>query len=396
MTPYRRALGGLLALVAVAGGTAGARTDDTSARQNGAQVTTAYVITDHPQLRSLLHRLTTEDGGPGALVALQGRPGGTVLTSGVADVRSHAPMRGDSRFRIGSMTKPFVATVVLQLVGEGRVALDAPVERYLPGVVRGHGNDGRRITARQLLQHTSGIPDYLTYLSLEDVLNDPLAHHDTGDLVKLALAHPPTFEPGTDWSYSNTGYLLAGMIIERVTGHSYGQEIRQRVIKPLGLRQTSVPGDGSEIRGPHPRGYARPGEDVPLKDLTGLNPTVAGASGSMISSGADFNRFLGALVGGKLLRPAELHQMMSTRPTGNPDGGAYGLGLESHLLPCGDLAWGHDGGILGYQTTGAATVDGKQATVMVNVYPGETEAQDDDMTSAVRAALCEGRSSSAH
>ncbi|MFI6689836.1 serine hydrolase domain-containing protein [Streptomyces sp. NPDC050485] len=394
MTRYQRALGGLLALVAVAGGTACARGDDTSAWQNAAQATTDDATADHPPLRALLHRLTTKDGGPGALIALQRGPGGAVLTSGVADVKSHAPMRRDSRFRIGSMTKPFVATVVLQLVGEGRVVLDAPVERYLPGVVRGHGNDGRRITIRQLLQHTSGIPDYLDYLKPEVVLNDPLAHYDSRDLVKLALAHPPAFESGTNWAYSNTGYLLAGMLIERVTGHPYGDEIRRRVIKPLGLRQTSVPVDGSEIRGPHPRGYARPGKDAPLKDITALNPTLAGPSGSMISSGADFNRFLDALLRGKLLAPTQLHEMMRTRPTGNPDGGAYGLGLESHPLPCGDLAWGHDGGIPGYQSTGAATADGRQATAMVNLYPGGTNAQNDDMTSAVQTALCEGRSSS--
>ncbi|MFD7020610.1 serine hydrolase domain-containing protein [Streptomyces sp. NPDC059928] len=394
MTRYRRALGGLLALVAVAGGTAYARGDDTLAWQNAAHTTRDDATADHAGLRVLLHRLTTKDGAPGALVALGGRPGGVLLTSGVADVKSQASMRGDSRFRIGSMTKPFVATVVLQLVGEGRVVLDAPVERYLPGVVRGHGNDGRRITVRQLLQHTSGIPDYLDYLRLEDVLNHPLTHYDPRDLVKLALAHRRAFEPGTDWRYSNTGYLLAGMIIERVTGHPYGDEIRRRVIEPLGLRQTSVPDDAPEIPGPHPRGYARPGKDAPLKDITALNPTVAGPSGSMISSGADFNRFLDALLRGKLLPPAQLQQMMKTRPTGNRDGGAYGLGLESHPLPCGGLAWGHDGGIPGYQTTGAATADGRQATAMVNLYPGGTDAQNNDMTSAVQTALCEGRSSS--
>ncbi|MFI6055086.1 serine hydrolase domain-containing protein [Streptomyces violascens] len=389
MTRYRRALGGLLALAAVAGGTACARADDAPARQYVAHATTDEAPSDHPGIRVLLHRLTTEDGGPGALVALGGRPGGSVLTSGVADVKSHDPMRGDGRFRIGSMTKPFVATVVLQLVGEGRVVLDAPVERYLPGVVRGHGNDGRRITIRQLLQHTSGIPDYLDYLKPEDVLNDPLAHYDTRDLVKLALAHPPAFEPGTDWRYSNTGYLLAGMLIEQVTGHPYGDEIRRRIIEPLGLRQTSVPDDASAIRGPHPRGYAQPGKDAPLKDITVLNPSVAGSSGSMISSGADFNRFLDALLRGKLLAPTQLHEMMRTRPTGDPGGGAYGLGLESHPLPCGGLAWGHDGGIPGYQTTGAATVEGRQATAMVNLYPGGTDAQNDDMTSAVQTALCD-------
>ncbi|MEU9099695.1 serine hydrolase domain-containing protein [Streptomyces sp. NPDC048361] len=420
MTRYRRALGGLLVVVAMAGGAACARGGGTPAWQNAAHpaahpattpyATTPYATTpyatadqaaagspsaDHTRLRALLHRLTTQDGAPGALVALGAGSGGTVLTDGLADVRSGTAMRGDGRFRIGSMTKPFVATVLLQLVGEGRVVLDAPVERYLPGVVRGHGNDGRHITVRQILQHTSGIPDYLDHIEPKDVLDHPLTHYDGRALVQLALAYPPDFAPGTGWSYSNTGYVLAGMIIERVTGHSYGDEIRRRIIEPWGLRQTSVPhDDDSAVPGRHPRGYAREAEGGPLKDITALNPSVAGASGSMISSGADFNRFLGALLGGQLLRPAQLHQMMTTRPTGSADGGAYGLGLESHPLPCGGLAWGHDGGVPGYQTVGVATVDGRQATAMVNLYLGGTDAQSADMTSAVQTALCESHPSS--
>ncbi|WP_371525809.1 beta-lactamase family protein [Streptomyces sp. NBC_01283] len=385
MTPYKRALGCLLALAATAGVTLGALPDDARARPK----TTASATGDHPQLRALLHRLTTADGSPGALVTLRDRSGGTVLTSGLADVRRHTPVRADSRFRIGSMTKPFVATVVLQLVGEGRVVLDAPVERYLPGVVRGHGNDGRKITVRRLLQHTSGLSDYLNHLKPQGVIDDPLAHHDTRDLVRLALAHRPDFAPGTDVRCSSTGYLLAGMLIERVTGHTYGQEIRRRVIEPLHLRRTSVPGDAPGISGPHPRGYVRTHKDAPLKGSTALNPTFAGPSGSMISSGADMNRFMDALVRGKLLRPAQLRQMMNTRPTGSPDGGAYGLGLESHPLPCGGLARGYDGGVPGYQTIGAVTVDGRQATAMANVFPGETDAQDDDMRAAIPMALCE-------
>ncbi|MER6075021.1 serine hydrolase domain-containing protein [Streptomyces sp. NPDC001817] len=387
-TTYKRAVGGLLVLAAAAGVTLSTQPDDAHARPNTAAPTAEY-----PHLRALLQRLTTTDGGPGALVALQNRSGRAVLTSGVADVRRHTPVRADSTFRIGSMTKPFVATVVLQLVGDGRVVLDAPIERYLPGVVRGHGNDGRKITVRQLLQHTSGLPDYLDYLKPQDVIDKPLTHYDTRDLVRLALSHRPSFAPGTDWRYSNTGYLLAGMLIERVTGHTYGHEIRRRIIDPLHLRQTSVPADTSKIPGPHPSGYVRKDKDAPLKDTTALNPTVAGASGAMISSGADMNRFLDALVHGRLLRPAQLRQMMTTRPTGSPDNGAYGLGLESHPLPCGGRAWGHDGGIVGYQTTSAVTLDGRQATVMANLYPGETDAQDKDMTATVRTALCAARPS---
>jgi D-alanyl-D-alanine carboxypeptidase len=238
---HQRALSGVLA-VAVAGALA-----------TGSAVTASTGTADHDRLRAVMQRLTTVDGGPGALIRMRDRRGDAVLTSGVADVASRAPIRGDSTFRIGSMTKTFVATTVLQLVGEGRVVLDAPVERYLPGVVRGHGNDGRTITVRQLLQHTSRIPNYLTYLSLEDILKDPLAHYDTRDLVNIALAHPPTPPTATGYRYSNTNYLLAGMLIETVTGHTYGQEIRRRIIEPLGLRQTycdrsdavvSTPGSG--------------------------------------------------------------------------------------------------------------------------------------------------------
>ncbi|MFI7290792.1 serine hydrolase domain-containing protein [Streptomyces anulatus] len=400
MIKHKRALGGVLTL-AVAIGVAGGALPGNSAfagTQTKATAAQSANTSDDPRLRDLLRRLTTVDGGPGALVEVRNRHDSTALTSGVADVTSQVPMRGDSRFRIGSMTKPFVATVVLQLVGERRIALDAPVERYLPGVVRGQGNDGREITVRQLLQHSSGLPDYLDYLNPQQILENPLAHHDTLDLVNLALAHPPTFEkpgaqPGSEWHYSNTNYLLAGMIIEQVTGHPYDKEIRRRIITPLGLHDTFVPGEDTAIPGPHPRGYVRPGEDAPLMDLTAINPSIAGASGEMISSASDLNRFLDALVRGRLLRTAQLNAMMKTRPTGSDDGRAYGLGLESRPLPCGGLYWGHGGDIFGYQTAGGATVGGRQATVMVNLDPGGTDAQDADMKAAVETGLCEGRPS---
>ncbi|MFD0417707.1 serine hydrolase domain-containing protein [Streptomyces sp. NPDC127108] len=394
MSEHRHTLRGAITVAVAVGVAMGTLTaGGLPQRQDTAPVAAAESATpadtaEHARLRAILRRLTTVDGGPGALVAMRDRRGSTVLTSGVADVKSHAPVRGDSRFRIGSMTKTFVATVMLQLAGERRVVLDAPVERYLPGVVRGHGNDGRLMTVRQLLQHTSGVPDILDHLKPQDILKNPLAHHDTRDLVNTALAHPPTFKPGKGWRYSSTGYLLAGMIIERVTGRPYGDEIRRRVIEPLGLRETYVPGDASAIPGPHPRGYVRPGANAPLVDLTAINPSVAGAGGEMISSGADVNRFLDALLRGGLLRPAQLREMMRTRPTGNPDGRAYGLGLESRPLPCGGLYWGHSGDMFGYETVSGATVRGRQATVMVNVDPGGTDAQSDDMKAAVRTALC--------
>ncbi|MGW9136217.1 serine hydrolase domain-containing protein [Streptomyces sp. NPDC055681] len=395
MIKYKRSLGGALTLAVAIGAVAGALPAGAATAATTAESTAAQPATTSgdAQLRALMHRLTTADGAPGALLQTRDRHGIEVLTSGVADVNSNAPVAPDSRFRIGSMTKPFVATVVLQLVGEHRLALDAPVARYLPDLLRGHDNDDRKITVRQLLQHTSGLPDYLTFLSPAEILEDPLAHHDTPDLVNLALTQPRTFKPGEGWRYSNTNYLIAGMLIEKVTGHPYGEEIRRRIIEPLHLRQTSVPGDTTAIDGPHPRGYVRPGEGAPLMDLTAINPSIAGASGEMISSAGDLNRFLGALVGGRLLRPAQLKAMMTTHPTGDK-GREYGLGLESkELTPCGGVYWGHGGDIFGYQTAGGATTHGRQATVMANVDPGGTDAQDDDMEAAVQTALCEGRPS---
>ncbi|WP_433599195.1 serine hydrolase domain-containing protein [Nocardia sp. CA-135953] len=341
----------------------------------------------YTDVRAILQRLTGTDGAPGALLEVSDAHGRTVLTSGVANTETHAPIAGDSRFRIGSMTKMFVATVVLQLVAEQRVRLDTPVEQYLVGVITGNGNDGHDITVRQLLQHTSGLPDYLDYLDLNEVLTTPAAHHDPLELVQLALNHRRLFAPGTGQQYSNTNYVLAGMLIEKVTGRPYGQEIEHRVIAPLGLHDTSIPGDETAIPGTHPQGYAKP--DNTLVDMTEVNPSVAGASGAMISSAADLNRFLDALVNGRLLQPSELRAMMTTHPTGDSSSGTYGLGLESSPLPCGGVYWGHDGGILGFQALGGATTDGRSVTVMTNLYPGSTDATATGMRTALTTALCE-------
>ncbi|MFK0186271.1 serine hydrolase domain-containing protein [Streptomyces rubiginosohelvolus] len=389
MIKNRRALGGAILVLTLMVGT-GAGTA-TAYDLPGGDGTADARADDHARLRAILHRLTTVDGGPGALIETRDRRGRTVLTDGVANVRNGAPIRGDSRFRIGSITKTFVATVVLQLAGERRVALDAPVEDYLPGVVRGHGNDGRRITVRQLLQHTSGLPDFLAHLRPQDIVADPLAHRDPRDLVDMALAHHPDFEPGTGWRYSSTGYLLAGMIIERVTGRDYGEEVRRRVIEPLGLHATYVPGTDPRIPGPHPRGYVRPGEDASLKDITAISPTAGGAAGEMISSGRDLNRFFDALIQGRLLYPAELREMQRTRPTGSDDGRRYGLGMESRPLPCGGVYWGHTGDFPGFETAGGATAQGRRASIMVNLGPGSSDAQSDDMRAALETALCADR-----
>lgn len=375
------------AVAALTVSTAGAARAASAADASPASVPKAAA--NYGDVAGILRRLTTTDGAPGALAEISDARGRTtVLTSGVADLATGAPMAADSRFRIGSMTKMFVATVVLQLVAEHKVELDAPIERYLPGMVRGNGNDGRNITVRQLLQHTSGLPDYMDYVSEQSVISDPLTHYSPQHLLSLALAHSALFAPGTGWSYSNTNYVLAGLLIKAVTGHPYGEEIKRRIIEPLRLHDTFVPADQSEIPGTHPHGYAEPPASAPV-DVSEFNPSVAFSSGAMISSGTDMNRFLSALLRGRLLPPAELRAMQTTTPTGDGSGSRYGLGLESVPLPCGGQFWGHDGGILGFETMSGATPDGRQVTVMVNLNPGGTQAQDTDIQAAVTAALCE-------
>jgi D-alanyl-D-alanine carboxypeptidase len=158
-------------------------------------------------------------------------------TAGVADLRTQAPAPG-GQVRIGSNTKTFTAVVVLQLVGEGRVRLDEPVETYLPRLVRGDGIDGRQITVRQLLQHTSGLPDYTAAYLADDIFGVQHRYVAPRDLLDLAMGGKAEFAPGQGWSYSNTNYLLAGLLIERVTGRPVVEEITRRVIGPLKLRDT--------------------------------------------------------------------------------------------------------------------------------------------------------------
>jgi D-alanyl-D-alanine carboxypeptidase len=346
---------------------------------------------DYPGLQTVVRRLTTESGAPGALAEVRDRHGRTVITSGVGDLRTGAPVPPHSRFRVGSVTKTFVAAVVLQLAGEHRVELDAPVERYLPGLIRGNGNDGRQISVRQLLQHTSGLPDYLDAQMVQEVIAHPFEHRDPHQPVRTALQHPRLFTPGEQFSYSNTNYIVAGLLIEKVTGHPYGQEIGRRILRPLRLHDTVVPGDEIGIPGPHPNGYIRTGPEQPPTDFTRFNPSAAWASGEMISSGRDLNEFFAALIDGRLLTAAELREMTRTRPTGRSSGQEYGLGLERAPLPCGGDFWGHDGDMLGFSARVGVTTSGRQVTVMVNLNPGGSPTQDDDLNTAITTALCEDR-----
>ncbi|MED1918060.1 serine hydrolase, partial [Bacillus thuringiensis] len=160
--------------------------------------------------------------------------------AGVANLSTKEPMKTDFRFRIGSVTKTFTATVVLQLAGENRLNLDDSIEKWLPGVIQGNGYDGNQITIRQILNHTSGIAEYLRSKDA-DMMNAKKTY-TAEELVKIGLSLPPDFAPGKGWSYSDTGYVLLGILIEKVTGNSYAEEIENRIIEPLELSNTFLPG----------------------------------------------------------------------------------------------------------------------------------------------------------
>nr|WP_310376427.1 serine hydrolase domain-containing protein [Catenuloplanes atrovinosus] len=349
---------------------------------------TAVAATPADAVQRDLNRLIS-DGFPAAMAAVQGR-GGRVrdYTAGVGDLASKARVPVNGRFRVGSTTKTFTAVTVLQLVGEGKVGLDEPIETYLPGLVRGDGIDGRSITVRQLLQHTSGLPNYTAIMG-GDWFGIQHRYYEPYELLNIALAHPAGFKPGTRWEYNNTNYLLAGLIIQRVTGRPLAEEITNRIIRRAGLRDTYFPPVGEqEIRGAHPNGYHRPAPGAPLRDITDLDPSWAWAAGQIVSTPRDINAFFRALLGGKLLGTAELAQMRTTvEAPGTWAGARYGLGLFSTPLTCGGLVWGHGGDIPGFESRGGATDDGRAVTVVVTALP-ESEPAAQHVLDAVDTALC--------
>ena len=322
---------------------------------------------DRAALQEALDRIVAT-GGTAALARVDSPAGSWRGSSGVVRLGHPARPVPGGQFRVGSITKTFVATVILQLAGEGRLRLDDTLQRWLPGSVP--GTDA--ITIRHLLQHTSGLFDYTEALfgSVDDVLAARYRTFRPEELVALAAARPPLFEPGAGWSYSNTNYILLGMIVRRATGRPYAQAVDRRILDPLRLRGTEVPGTDTTIDGPHAHGYEgieRDGEIVPL-DFTDLNPSMAGSAGEIVSTTADLNRFYRSLLSGRLLRRPQLAAMLA-----NPAGEiGYGLGIYQQPLPGGPTLWGHSGGIFGYVTYSFSTPDAAtQLTVSINPYAGD-------------------------
>jgi D-alanyl-D-alanine carboxypeptidase len=274
------------------------------------------------------------------------------------------------------------------LVGEHRVRLDAPIARYLPDALP--GELGQQVTVRMLLNHTSGIADYSAALNLPEL---QFRTFTPQELIGIGLSQPATNAPGERWSYSSTNYVVLGLLIERLAGRPYAQEIGLRILRPLGLRHTYFPGTNPYIRGPHMAGYVMLA-DGSLRDVTVFNPSTGWATGEMISTAADVNRFYRALLTGRLLNRALLAQMQTTVVIipGMPEVAGWGLGIWWLATPCGRV-WGHTGGSVGYSTYSWHSADGsRQVTLAENLIlyaaPGQVHPIDRARDAFLTSAMC--------
>ncbi|GGY18583.1 serine hydrolase domain-containing protein [Streptomyces djakartensis] len=315
-------------------------------------------------------RAAVAEGVPGVTVTVRRGHGTWAATAGVGNLETGKPRSAHDHYRVASITKTFVATVVLQLEAEGELSLDDTVEKWLPGLVRGNGHDGREITLRRLLNHTSGIFDYLDdpgfqrkYMTADGFMKHRFDEAAPEELLAIAMANKPYFAPGESFRYSNTNYLLAARVIEKATGNDdYGDEIDRRIIEPLHLTSTSVPTTRVTLPRPSGRAHSKLARTAtgPTYDVTELNPRLAYGSGQMISSSADLNRFYSALLRGELLPPEQLKEMKTTVPSSRATS-RYGLGLVDRELSCGVHVWGHEGGISGSLSDAVTTEDGRHS-----------------------------------
>jgi D-alanyl-D-alanine carboxypeptidase len=328
-----------------------------------------------------LARNLVKAGAPGAIVYVRTPTATRSGAAGFADRTAHVTMRAVDRYRIASVTKAYVAVVVLQLEAEGRLDIDDPVERWLPGLVP----NGSAITLRELLNHTSGIYNYTDENGfIQRLIADPGRAWTPRELIAVALAHPPFFAPGTNWSYSSTNYILLGLVVEAVTGKPLGQVLQERIFTPLSLTATSFPA-GIELGPDFVHGYVRLAPGTPLLDIAPLvSPSWAWAAGAIVSNARDVTTFYRALLTGRLLPAMQLNEMKIPSPVA----GTYGLGISSEFLACG-RAFGHDGDFFGWRNEAIATANGKrEAVVMVNV--DTTFVPWARLQAVTKTALCRG------
>ena len=325
-------------------------------------------VAERRDLKAIIQELV-DAGYPGALAAKTDKDGNAVgVTAGKGNLATGEAPPLDGEVRIGSNTKTFVAVVIMKMVEEGKVKLDEPVETYLPGLIKGQGVDGKKITVRQLLQHTSGLPEYIDE-SAVDYFGTRNDYVSPRDLLDTALARPAQFAPGAKFTYTNTNYIVLGLLAERVGKRPIAEQIEAKIVKPLGLKHTYMPGPGEKtLRGKHPRGYhTRDNKPGKLEDITDLNPSMAWTAGAMVSTPSELNKFAQSIHDGTLLRQKSIAEMK--KGVSAPEiGGEYGLGIYSQKLSCG-VAWGHNGGIPGYATSVLVGPNGNAGMIATNAEP---------------------------
>ena len=318
-------------------------------------------------------------GVPGATGVIRGPHGIERYSAGDADVRRGVAISSRDHTRAGSITKAFTSTVILQLVASGRFGLDDSVESLLPGALP----DGDQITVRQLLNMSSGLADYCSVPASPggpDPCNPSSAAERSRawapqELIDIGVSAPRTFAPGQGWAYTNTGYLLLGMIIERVTGDSLAAEYRQRIFRPLGLKETRYAPDTVAMPRPFSHGYDVLAAGSFPEDITAISPTIAGAAGAAVSTPDDLETFIRAYLSGRLV-PARLVREMKIATPGSLNGtppsiplekggvGTYGLGLEHYTWSHSCGTFGHSGSIPGYHPYTFTTADGSRGAAM--------------------------------
>ncbi|MFC3491107.1 serine hydrolase domain-containing protein [Glycomyces rhizosphaerae] len=324
-------------------------------------------------------------GAPGVSIAVRDELGAWNGVAGVGDIAKGTPPDPGGFIRTGSITKSFTATMVLQLVEEHQIELDGPIDAYLPGLLPYE----ETITVEDLLRHQSGLPDYqpLVWPDVQTVHDQRFHTYLPEALVELATEEPLEFTPGDEFAYSNTGYIVLGMLIEEVTDHSYARELAQRILRPAGLHRTYLAGVFPFLPNPSMRGYeALTDPEGPLTDLTTYNMSVSWSTGAIVATQADVNRFYEALLSGDLLGAEQLAQMQETVPAF--DGFGYGLGLAGAEL-CGREIWGHVGGAQGYLSYSFTSADlSRQLTITVNRSLTADPAVSEAITAAIQTEFC--------
>ncbi len=322
---------------------------------------------DMAALKQALQGVVTA-GAPGVFARVADTSGhsGTVSV-GTGDIATGSPVNPNGDFRVGSVTKTFTSVLVLQLVAQHKVNLDTAATRYLPhGVLPANSV----ITVRQLLNHTSGLYDYTNDLLTGDTVTGyqkfRYQTYKPQALVADALKHGQQFKPGSQYSYSNTNFVVLGMLVEHITGKPYAQVLKERILAPLKLTHTEFVVPRTTIDWPHAIGYlTQDDRSKPLFDATNQTASWLWSAGALISSTSDLNRFLQALTTGHLLPRAQLAQMETMETVTATS--QYGLGLRQYDLSCGTKVIGHDGIIEGYQTYTYSTKDGsRQVTISAN------------------------------